>query len=226
MSPPNLNDDCIVWKDITYKPAIPKPDVKRLLDYVDVGMKVCEVGCNTGAVSCELAQKGLIVHGVDLNPEAIAIAVQTAKTKRLEDAVSFEAMDLLQGDCKTTFDVVVACRVLTCFPNQNQWDELRQRIFDLIRPGGLVYINDFAVAKNSDVYANRYRAGIASGLRKGSFVVPDTDGSFLFVAHHHSDEDIRVIGSNYKVESLEFSESLSMNGNACRIFELIGRKPA
>jgi hypothetical protein len=46
----------------------------------------------------------------------------------------------------------------------------------------------------------------------------------LFIAHHHSMEEIAEIASPYKKLFLNFHDSVSLNGNACRMFEFLGKR--
>lgn len=62
------------------------------------------------------------------------------------------------------------------------------------------------------------------GLREGNFLVKDDKNEPMFVAHHHSDQDVQFIAAPYQhIESLR-GESLSMHGNSCQMFEFVGRK--
>ena len=46
----------------------------------------------------------------------------------------------------------------------------------------------------------------------------------LFVAHHHSIEEITLIANRYEKMLLNFHDSISLNGNACRMFEFLGKR--
>ena len=48
----------------------------------------------------------------------------------------------------------------------------------------------------------------------------------LFIAHHHSREELDEIMSPYEKVFLNIHDSLSLNGNACRMFEFLGERHA
>ncbi|NRB34255.1 MAG: magnesium protoporphyrin IX methyltransferase [Rhodobacteraceae bacterium] len=69
------------------------------------GLRILDAGCGTGQMACELAERGAIVHGVDISPALIGIA-QARCPAHLADHVSFFSGDL--RDVTQTFDAVVA----------------------------------------------------------------------------------------------------------------------
>lgn len=212
------------WLAIDYRPAISELLPEALLAHVSPGQTALDVGCNVGGVALFLARHGLHVLGVDMNPEAIRKARQTARDERMGGAVRFRIADILHESPAEIFDVVLAIRLLTCFPRLENWQLLLERFPSCLRNGGLIYIHDFLLAEDSGAYARRYEEGARLGHRYGSFSVHDGHGSPRFIAHHHSPEELRYIVKPYEILLLDHHQSLSMNGNQCRMFEFIGRK--
>jgi hypothetical protein len=95
-----------------------------------------------------------------------------------------------------------------------------------LNQSGLIYIHDFLMSPELSNYGQRYSEGSARGWRPGNFLVKAPSGSELFVAHHHSDEEVQEITIPYDTLHFQIHHSLSMNGNECKMFQFIGRKVA
>ncbi len=219
-----LANDYTCWRSIDYRPSVAEVDTTNLLRHIGPDQSALEIGCGTGAVSLRLAQNGLSVLGIDINEAAIASANSRASRLGMQAAARFQAVDCFEDKQFGTFDVVVLARLLTCFPVLDNWEEAGKTVFELVRPGGVVYVNDFARDDHSPIYRKRYAAGSQLDWRDGNFAVHDSEGNLLFIAHHHSDEEITEITSQYHQLELRFYNSRSMNGNPCRMFEFIGRR--
>jgi len=213
------------WQVIDYRPAIAEVLPHILLPYLSNCQTALEIGCNAGAASLFLARHGLSVLGVDINPDAINIARAQAGKEESRARARFLVADITESQDLGAFDVVMMIRLLTCFPSVGSWKRLLRRAFSSIADGGLIYINDFLLDETSDVYRNRYEAGAKLGWRSGNFAVNDAEGNLLFVAHHHSADELKEIISPYEQKEFQIYKSLSMNGNECKMFEFIGRKP-
>lgn len=212
------------WYSIDYRPAIAELLPHTLISCLSAGKSALDIGCNTGGVSLFLAKNGLKVLGVDINTEAIRTANERAEAEGLCSNAHFVVSDITGVEDLGEFDVVLMVRLLTCFPSFHSWRLLLRRAYSFIKEGGILYVNDFKLAEGSEIYQQRYEAGIRLGWRKGNFAVNDKAGHLLFVAHHHTDEEINEITSPYTKLELNFHKSLSMNGNECEMFEFIGRK--
>lgn len=194
------------------------------MTYLPRDSSALEVGCYQGGISLYLASHGIRLVGVDINPIAIQEAISNAAASGAGDSVRFEEADILQDRDFGSFDLVLLIRVLTCFPDVADWRRLLDRAHAHVKAGGLLYVHDFLTAPDSENYRRRYEAGLHLGWRAGNFAVNGQDGQLLFVAHHHSEEELELIASRYQKIFLDIHDSLSMNGNACRMFEFIGRR--
>lgn len=85
-----------------------------------------------------------------------------------------------------------------------------------------IYIHDFLTSSDNEAYRIRYEAGAKLGWRSGNFQVNDTRGHRLFIAHHHSSAEVTSIRARFENLNYRRHDSLSMNGNACRMFEFLG----
>lgn len=167
---------------------------------------------------------GLDVLGIDINADAILQARAAAKI--LNARVRFIEGDFLDRTDLGKFDLVVMVRVLTCFSQLADWRALLTRSFECVAPGGLIYVHDFLFTPENDSYRDRYRNGARQGWRTGNFAVPAKNGGLLFIAHHHSAEELSEIMNPYEKIFLNIHDSVSLNGNACRMFELLGKRKA
>jgi cyclopropane fatty-acyl-phospholipid synthase-like methyltransferase len=197
---------------------------EALLPYLEPGDTALDIGCNAGGVALFLAARGVNVVGIDINANAVLTAREQAERKGLAGAAQFEVSDVLTHQQSREFDIVLMTRVLTCFSDQTIWDKLLRRAYSFLRPGGLIYIHDFVHSPEIEQYRHRYNASAARGWRLGNFPVPGPAGELLFVAHHHTAAEIDQIRKPYETLRLDLHDSISMNGNRCKMFELIARK--
>lgn len=163
--------------------------------------------------------------GIDINSEAVSHAREEAK-KLSNVNMSFIEGDFLHQPDLGTFDLVLMILVLTCFSRAEDWHALLKRGFDCVGTDGLMYIYDFMMAPEYVSYRERYRDGGRRGWRPGNFVVPAKGGGTLFVAHHHTIEEITEMAEPYEEIFLNFHDSISLNGNICRMFEFLGKRRA
>jgi SAM-dependent methyltransferase len=210
------------WRSLDYRPTLPELPVDNLAPYLHRGQRVLEIGCNRGRTTMRLGSHGLDVLGIDINAEAISQARDSAKISNVQ--AHFIEGDFLDQTDLGQFDLVVMIRVLTCFVQLTNWRALLTRSLECVAGGGLIYIHDFVTSPENDSYRERYREGALRGWRTGNFAVPGREGGMLFIAHHHSREELNEIMSPYERVFLNFHDSLSLNGNACRMFEFLGKR--
>jgi 2-polyprenyl-3-methyl-5-hydroxy-6-metoxy-1,4-benzoquinol methylase len=214
------------WRFIDYKPAITEHLPISLPAYLSEGQSVLDIGCNTGATALYLARRGFKVTGIDINCEAVNTAKRRAAEASLTRLCKFKCCDILENQNLGRFGALLMIRVLTCFPSYIDWKQLLTQAYSMLEESGIIYINDFRYVNNSPVYQKRYDDGMRAGLRKGNFHVNDSAGNLHFIAHHHSDDEIREMAAPYQQIEFNLKRSLSMNGNECQMFEFVGRKVA
>ena len=171
-----------------------------------------------------LGSQGLDVLGIDINAQAISQARASADIWNVK--TQFIEGDFLNQTDLGEFDLVVMIRVLTCFSRLKNWRALLARSFESVAGGGLIYIHDFIASPENESYRERYREGARRGWRPGNFAVPGKEGGMLFVAHHHSMEELSEIMNPFRKVFLNIHDSLSLNGNVCRMFEFLGKRHA
>jgi len=217
----NSHDD---WRRMDYKPVIRDHIPVPVIQHVAPGSTVLDVGCNTGSNAICLAEHGLQVLGIDINPAAIEQARTRANELSLTRVTQFRVANVLEYPVTDQFDVVLLIRILTCFADSSDWTALVQRSTRLLKPQGYLYIHDFLMSPDIEGYRIRYEAGARLGWRTGNFQVNDTRGNRLFIAHHHSKEEVDSIVTGFHTLSYRSHESLSMNGNTCRMCEFLGQR--
>ena len=209
------------WVGTRYMPVIEAHLPHALVAVLQPDARVLEIGCYDGIVSCFVAAQlpMATVQGVDINPAAVDAARLRASAGSLRN-VRFEASDALtvQG----VYDAVITIRVLTCFPEAAEWHALIAAVERLLRPGGCWYAVDYAFDDANPAYARRYAEGERAGWRRGNFRVEATRGQTLFVAHHHTKEEIACLRERFGNATIRTFESRSMNGNPATMFELLG----
>ena len=210
------------WRCIDYKPALADLPLDSLIPYLRSGQRALDIGCNTGRTALWLHGRGLDVVGVDINADAVRQARESVNVGTV--GLRFIEGDFLDQIGLGTFEIAVMVRVLTCFPELTDWRALLNRALEYISPGGLIYIHDFLSMPENDSYRERYKEGVRQGWRIGNFAVPGKDGGRLFVAHHHSVEEVHEIMEPYEKIFLKVHDSISLNGNVCRMFEFLGRR--
>lgn len=211
------------WSSISYKPLIAAHYPALLIDALTESASVLEIGCNEGIVCHYIASNrpDVVVRGIDINEEAIALARKEVADSRLSN-VEFETCDVLHDS--GSYDAVVAIRVLTCFPHEEEWRALVESVERLLRIGGLFYAVDYIFDPANPAYTERYARGEHDGCRRGTFHVNTPSGELLFLAHHHTEEEIVCMTRRFVPLSFRRFESLSMNGNPVMLFELLGRR--
>jgi 2-polyprenyl-3-methyl-5-hydroxy-6-metoxy-1,4-benzoquinol methylase len=77
------------------------------------GNSVLDVGCGNGDIAVELAQHGLVIHGIDLEPDRLERARKLAEKYGKE--VTFKCTRIEHADTMPQFDIIVMGEVLEHF---------------------------------------------------------------------------------------------------------------
>lgn len=120
------------------------PDTERLLLRAGLsqGMKVADIGCGIGTISCWMAEQvgpTGAVYGIDISPEQIALARREAERRNLENTHFSVASAEATGLPPESFDLVFCRFVLMHLARP--LDALRE-MRTLVRPGGLLVCED------------------------------------------------------------------------------------
>jgi 2-polyprenyl-6-hydroxyphenyl methylase/3-demethylubiquinone-9 3-methyltransferase len=123
------------------------------LDYIEAraglaGRQVLDVGCGGGILAESMARRGARVLGIDLAPEALAVA----RLHALETGVAVEyrevAVETLAGSAAAGFDVVTCLEMLEHVPDPSA---IVAALARLVRPGGHVIVS--TINRNAKAFA-------------------------------------------------------------------------
>jgi len=123
------------------------------LDYIEAraglaGRQVLDVGCGGGILAEGMARRGARVLGIDLAPEALAVA----RLHSLETGVAVEyrevAVETLAGSAAARFDVVTCLEMLEHVPDPSA---IVAALARLVRPGGHVIVS--TINRNAKAFA-------------------------------------------------------------------------
>jgi len=125
-------------KDVVWVPT-PEALVQRMLDIANVSPKdyLIDLGAGDGRTVIAAAKRGVRAHGIEYNPDMVALAKQRAIEAGVTGMATFEEADLFQTDLSKA-------TVITMFllPSINL--ELRPRLLDLA-PGTRIVSNTFTM---------------------------------------------------------------------------------
>ncbi len=110
------------------------------LDYIDAraglaGRKVLDVGCGGGLLAEGMARRGALVTGLDLAPEALAVARLHALESGVDVEYRQEAVEALAARDPGSFDLVTCLEMLEHVPDPAA---IVTALARLVRPGGHV----------------------------------------------------------------------------------------
>ncbi len=107
------------------------------------GMKVLDVGCGPGRHSLELSRRGYEVTGVDLSPEFINLAVESADDGSL--SIDFGVLDVRDLAFEEEFDAVVClCQGGFGLLGGDDDADVFIRLSRAVKPGGGVVVSAFS----------------------------------------------------------------------------------
>ena len=114
-------------------------DVELFSKFVSKDCKILDVGCGYGRILNELAEAGFTdLTGVDSAENMIKRGLREYPNLNLfanpDGAIPFE---------DNSFGAVILFGVLTCVPDNESQKELLNNIKKVLKPGGIIYINDF-----------------------------------------------------------------------------------
>jgi SAM-dependent methyltransferase len=118
---------------------------------------VLDAGCGTGRVSRELARRGVLVVGVDLDPEMLATA------RRRSPGLEWIEADLASFDLGRTFDLAVAAGNVMILLTPGTERAVLANIARHVRPGGLL-VAGFQVRPKDLTLAEYDSSASAAGL--------------------------------------------------------------
>lgn len=184
--------------------------------HVSTDAKILDVGCGYGRTLNELYHMGYQnLIGIDFSSGMI----ERGKSQ-------FPYLNLLVKENASIdfpdnhFDAVILFAVLTCIVSDAEQKNLISEIERVLKPGGILYINDFLL-NTDERNSNRYQKYANQYGTYGVFELPE--GAVL---RHHSEDYIHELTAPFKQKQFEHLTFTTMNGNTSNGFYYIGAKGA
>ena len=189
-------------------------DIQLISHYIGTNSLIVDYGCGYGRILNEFylcGFKNLI--GFDFASEMIK------RGKKEYPYLNLKISKNNKIDCDSnSVDLVILFALLTCIIDNRMQEELINEIKRALKPGGLIYINDFLV--NSDKRnLNRYNKFVNKYGTYGVFEL--TEGAIL---RHHEENWIANLTKDYTKKIFKKIELITMNGNISNGFIFIGQK--
>jgi 2-polyprenyl-3-methyl-5-hydroxy-6-metoxy-1,4-benzoquinol methylase len=125
----------------------PQPAMVKLLVEHPPEAPVLDVGCGTGDLAIHIAESGVKALGVDFVQEAIDKARAKARLlpPEIANLVDFRVTDVFDAESlNQSFGGIIDSGLLHLL-DPDQSDAFIERLASLLRPGGRLYLHEFAV---------------------------------------------------------------------------------
>lgn len=115
----------------------------RLVNRVEPGQQVLDLGCGTGALTLRAARRGAKVKAIDINAQMLEIARERVGEAGLTEAVDLVEMGVaeLDGEAANRYDVVMSGLCFSELSEDEQTYTLHE-VTRILRPGGLLLLAD------------------------------------------------------------------------------------
>ncbi len=203
------------WNEASETKTFTTPfHAEEFIRYVDKEKTILDVGCGYGRTLEEMHRLGYRrLIGIDFSEGMINRGRGQYPWLDLR-VMQTEEIDLPDG----SVDAVILFAVLTCIREDEKQRKLLGEIQRVLRPGGILYVNDFLLNTDErntaryEKYRERYQT-------YGVFELPE--GA---VCRHHEESWIQSLLSRFTGLRYEHLVFTTMNGNRSNGFYYIGRK--
>ena len=115
----------------------------RLVNHIERGQQVPDIGCGTGALTLRAARRGAHVKGIDVNAQMLEIARQRANKAGLTESVDLVEMGVaeLGSEEARHYDAVMSVLCLSEL-GENELTFTLKEVERILHPGGLLLIAD------------------------------------------------------------------------------------
>lgn len=187
---------------------------EAFVQYVNTDARILDVGCGYGRTLNELYHMGhRNLTGIDFSKGMIERGKKQFPYLHLlvkeNDSIDFP---------DNHFDAVILLAVLTCIPFDEEQRKLISEIRRVLKPGGILYINDFLLNTDErnisryEKYAKEYGTYGVFELSEGA------------VMRHHEEAYIRELTGSFEEKCFEQLTFITMNGHRSNGFFYIGAK--
>ena len=180
--------------------------------YVSKEAYILDLGCGYGRTLRELWESGYHnLHGIDFSEKMIE------RGRSENPSIDFQTMKGREIELTDrSADAVILFAVLTCIIGDEDQKYLIKEIRRVLKPGGIVYVNDFLLNKDARNLV-RYEAFAEKLGVYGAFELPE--GA---VCRHHDEKWIRELFSSFCIKEFEHITFTTMNGHTSNGFYLVG----
>ena len=185
---------------------------EEFCNYIDKNSIVLDVGCGYGRTLDELYQMGYHnLIGIDFAEGMINRGKRQFPYLNLRIQ---ESSDINMPD--DSVDAVILFAVLTCIQNDNDQKRLISEIKRVLKPNGILYVNDFLLNTDERNLA-RYKQFESKYHTYGVFELPE--GA---ICRHHSEKWIKELLAEFHTLRYKHLTFTTMNGHTSNGFYYIG----
>ncbi len=215
MEQAGLNNQQAYWDSVSEKKEFTTLlDISMTKPFITTESFIADFGCGYGRTLNQLWKQGYRNSiGFDFSAEMINRGKREFPHLNLKVA---ENNSINLGD--NTADMVILFAVLTCIIYDEDQQKLMKEIKRVLKPGGIVYINDF-LTNDDERNRKRYTAFLDKYKKYGVFELPE--GAVL---RHHEEKWIELLTKDFIREEIKHTTFKTMNGNLSNGFMYVGRK--
>lgn len=183
--------------------------------FVPTSAKILDFGCGYGRTLFTLYKAGYTdATGIDISENMIGRGKSIHPYLNLFP-YSGEKIPFEDG----TFDALVGLAVFTCIPFDTNQQKIMQEISRVLKPGGILYLNDFLLSKDKRIIT-RYKKFEQKYKKYGIF---ELQGGGVF--RHYSRESFEQLVNLFQTIILQEENFRTMNGNQTKGVFYLGKKP-
>lgn len=177
--------------------------------------KVLDLGCGTGNLAVDLAERGYCVTGVDINEAALKVAQARAAFSpgKYQDPPRFLVGDATHLELDDgPFDAVLLQLVISIIGTEEDRRRLIHRISSLLRPGGILYVSASGISDEINPrYGKLCQRDLPRTGEKYSYFSEDPEtGRILYMTHHFSQEELEeLLKKDFDIEMLDKKKEVS-----------------